>query len=121
MNTATLTATTAASASAGTTAGSAAGTASATRFPFTLPSRLLAVLRRFVAPTASGVQALDKSATAWIARPLGRTVTCETGTLWLAFDHEPVDIILEAGQSHRCTKASRLSIHALTAARMSVA
>lgn len=95
--------------------------ATATRFPFTLPSCLLGALQRTLAPATSGVHGLGKGATTWIARPLGRTVTCETGTLWLTFDNEPADIILEAGQSHRCDKASRLSIHALAAARMSVA
>jgi hypothetical protein len=30
-------------------------------------------------------------------------------------------VILDAGQSHHCTKASKLAIHALAAARVSVA
>lgn len=93
----------------------------AARFHFTLPSGLLAVLQRVaVTPAAPGERQLDKNATAWIARPLGRTVSCEAGTLWLTFDGEPQDLILEAGQSHRCNKASKLCIHALTAARVSV-
>ena len=73
------------------------------------------------APAATVAGALDKGATAWITRPRGRTVTCETGTLWLTFDNESQDVILEAGQSHRCVKASKLSIHALAAAQVSVA
>ena len=102
MNTATLAATTA-------------------RFHFTLPAGLLAVLQRAVAPAAPVAGALDKGATTWITRPLGRTVTCETGTLWLTFDNKSQDVILEAGQSHRCVKASKLAIHALAAAQVSVA
>ena len=105
------------------TASFAANTA-ATRFHFTLPAGLLAVLQRAAAPAAPAALAgrqLAKNATTWIARPLGRTVTCETGTLWLTFDNESLDVILEAGQSHRCAKGSKLAIHALATARLSVA
>ena len=90
------------------TASFAANTA-ATRFHFTLPAGLLAVLQRAAAPAAPAALAgrqLEKNATTWIARPLGRTITCATGTLWLIFDNELADVILEAGESHRCAKAS---------------
>lgn len=94
----------------------------ATRFHFTLPAGLLALLQHAVAaPAASTVQELEKNATVWITRPLGRTVTCEAGTLWLTFDNEAQDVILEVGQSHRCAKASKLAIHALAAAHICVA
>jgi hypothetical protein len=85
-----------------------------------LPSGLLRLIGRAVAPAAPKLSRLDKGATAWIARPQGQTVTCEAGTLWLTFDNEPQDVILEAGQSHHCTSASRLGIHALAAALLSV-
>jgi len=65
---------------------------------------------------ASAPRALRKGATDWVRRPRGHRVSCESGTLWLTFDGEPVDIVLEAGESHLCTKASPLSIHALSAA-----
>jgi hypothetical protein len=81
---------------------------------------VLAVLHRAVAAPAAA-RSLEKNATTWIARPLGRTITCETGTLWLTFDNESADVILEAGQSHRCAKGSKLAIHALSDARVSVA
>lgn len=96
-------------------------TFAANRFHFTLPAGLLATLRRDVAaPAAPATQRLEKDATTWIARPHGRTVTCETGTLWLTFDNEALDVILESGKSHHCTKTSKLAIHALAAARLSV-
>jgi hypothetical protein len=98
----------------------AATLAATARFHFTRPITLLAVLQRAVAAPAAA-RPLERNATTWIARPLGRTVTCETGTLWLTFDNEPTDVILEAGQSHCCAKASKLAIHALSAARISVA
>ena len=100
-------------------------TLAATRLHFTLPAGLLALLQHAVAapaaPAALAGRQLAKNATTWIARPLGRTVTCETGTLWLTFDNESLDVILEAGQSHRCAKGSKLAIHALATARLSVA
>jgi hypothetical protein len=92
----------------------------AARFHFTLPAGLMAALKRTVAPAAPAARVLERDATTWISHPLGRTVRCETGTLWLTFDNEPLDVILEAGQSHRCVKASKLAIHALAAARVSV-
>lgn len=91
----------------------------AARFHFTLPAAVLAVLQRALADPVTD-RSLEKNATTWIARPLGRTINCETGTLWLTFDNETTDVILEAGQSHRCASASKLAIHALSAARVSV-
>jgi hypothetical protein len=64
---------------------------------------------------------MDAGRTLWIARPLGREVTCERGTLWLTFDGQQRDIVLEAGQSIRCDSQSRLAIHALRDATASVA
>jgi hypothetical protein len=64
---------------------------------------------------------LDAGRTLWIARPLDLEVTCERGTLWLAFDGQQRDIILEAGRSFRCDSESRLSIHALRDTTLSVA
>ena len=81
----------------------------------------ISLLQRWAKPSATPApQRLNKGATTWIAQPLGRTIRCEAGTLWLTFDGEPLDLILEAGQSHRCDKASKLGIHAMTAARVSV-
>ena len=98
--------------------------AAAARFHFTLPPGLLALLTRAAAtsaPAQSVVWELDAGANTWIVQPLGRTITCEAGTLWLTFDNEPQDVILEAGQSHRCAKGSKLLIHALASARLSLA
>ncbi len=91
------------------------------QFRFTLPARLTSMFKRIGAAealTANSCLGLDQGATRWIDYPMGRTVTCEVGTLWLTFDNEPADVILEAGQSHRCAKASKLAIHGLSAARV---
>jgi hypothetical protein len=61
---------------------------------------------------------LARAATHWVARPRGQVVTCEAGTLWLTFDGERRDIVLDAGESHRCDSDARLAIHALAAARV---
>lgn len=57
---------------------------------------------------------LKQGATTWVGKPLGRRVTCDSGTLWLCFDGEPQDIVLEPGESHLCATRSALSIHALS-------
>jgi len=64
---------------------------------------------------------LARGATAWVEQPLGREVRCDSGTLWLTFDREPQDLILEAGESHHCEHSSRLAIHAMSAAVARVA
>ena len=71
---------------------------------------------QFVTP-----RCVDAGRTLWIARPLGRDVTCERGTLWLAFDGQQRDIILDAGQSFHGDCQSRLSIHALSDSTVCVA
>jgi hypothetical protein len=90
--------------------------------PTTVLERLLAALRRRTHrafnPPAPWRLAAD--ATLWIERPLGRTVRCERGTLWLTFDGEPQDLFLGPGQSLSCTLASRLGIHAMSAARFTL-
>lgn len=101
----------------------AAHRAFATRPQPTLPTGLLALFKRAqatAAPAVSGVRKLQAGASVRIARPMGSTVFCEAGTLWLTFDNEPQDLIVEAGQSYHCTMASGLLIHALGNARLSV-
>jgi hypothetical protein len=63
---------------------------------------------------------LEHSAIHPIDRPLGRTITCESGALWLTFDNTPCDVVLEAGESHRCSAANRLLIQALQGSRVRV-
>ena len=53
--------------------------------------------------------------TLWVSQPYGCHVECTEGTLWLTFDGEQQDLILERGESHTCTKKSRLAIHAIAA------
>ena len=64
---------------------------------------------------------LDKGRTFWVEQPMLRDIHCLEGTLWLTQDGVGKDIILEAGESHRCDSASRLAIHALDAGRFTLA
>jgi hypothetical protein len=62
----------------------------------------------------ASTEPLSPGATRWVDEPLGRRVTCESGVLWLCFDGEPQDIVLEPGDTHLSTQRSALSIHALS-------
>ena len=45
--------------------------------------------------------------------PLGLTLRCTRGCLWLTQDGQAQDVVLEAGQHHACTTGSRLLVDAL--------
>ena len=77
-------------------------------------------LGRHTRPIESTVP-LTKGATSWVDQPLGRRVNCHSGVLWLCFDGEPRDIVLEPGETHLCTQRSALSIHALSASLLQLA
>lgn len=64
--------------------------------------------------------ALERNAIHPIDRPLGRTITCESGALWLTFDNTLCDVVLEAGESQHCATDNRLLIQALQGARVRV-
>ena len=93
----------------------AATRATAPASPPLLPV-VMAWLHRVTLPTrqpADQSLLLERGARHWVRRPLGRTVTCESGTLWLTFDHTPLDTVLEAGESHLCTANTALLVYAL--------
>jgi hypothetical protein len=71
-------------------------------------------------PAPPRPQPLQAGVTAWVMRPFGQTISCTDGTLSLSFAGEGTVVVLHAGQSHCCTKASRLAIHALTDAAVRV-
>jgi hypothetical protein len=85
-----------------------------------LAARVHGLVRRANAARAPQALALEKNAIHPIAHPLGRTVTCESGALWLTFDNTPPDVVLEAGESFTCTNQNRLLIQALQGARLRV-
>ena len=60
-------------------------------------------------------QTVDRDQTFALARTRGHSIACESGILWLTFDGDPRDIVLEPGQSQVCDSDGRLLVHALTA------
>lgn len=90
----------------------------ASRGPDLFARIMATLLERVGTAQATVVLPLARGSTHWVRRPLGREIHCEAGTIWLAYDGEPQDIILESGQSHRCRCASPLSIHALANSRL---
>jgi hypothetical protein len=69
-----------------------------------------------VGTTLEAATVLRRHRTLWIARPLGLLVRCDSGTLWLVFDGDPADVVLEAGEEWVCRNDTTLSIHAMTSA-----
>ena len=55
-----------------------------------------------------------------ISHALGRVVVCERGCLWLTFDGDPRDVIVRAGQQHRCDRDTRMTIEALEVTQLQV-
>jgi hypothetical protein len=95
--------------------------------PLPLPAMLLqtavARVRGLVRPAqvrTGQSLALETNALHRVRRPLGRTITCESGTLWLTFDNSLHDLVLEAGESHACGVGTRLLIQALQGSRLHV-
>lgn len=70
-------------------------------------------IRRAAEPPGVQSYPLVATHTWWLTQPRGRTVYCERGRLWLTFDGECVDIVLEAGQAHHCRSNARLGVHAM--------
>lgn len=91
--------------------------------PSSRPPSVGGWLQRLVRPAQrEGGQSLALARTALhrVRKPLGCTVTCDAGTLWLTFDYTQSDLVLEAGESHRCLLDSPLLIQALQASRLHI-
>jgi hypothetical protein len=69
------------------------------------PPQIPARARRHVAMT--------KAAILTVERPLGASVSCLRGSLWITHDGEPKDIVLEAGASYESDRATRMLVYAL--------
>ncbi len=86
---------------------------------YLLPLRnFLAYLRKPSAPSrpvATSVHALHKSEIMALPRPAQRRIVCTEGCVWLTHDGWPEDIVLEVGESHLCTKSSRLLVYGMQA------
>jgi hypothetical protein len=81
--------------------------------PFRFGRRPIA--RRMEHLVHSDVRRLTRDAVLRVERPLGRTVRCVDGCVWITFDGDRRDVILDAGSEHRCDRGTALMIQALGA------
>jgi hypothetical protein len=77
-----------------------------------------AITRRPGASAGPSSQLLHKNATLDVRNPMGVTVECIYGSLWLTHDGDCKDIILEAGQRYSSATRARLLVHALDTAQV---
>ena len=77
-----------------------------------------ATTHRPVASAGPSSQLLHKTATLVVRNPMGVTVECIRGSLWLTHDGDCKDIILEAGQRYSSATRARLLVHALDTAQV---
>jgi len=82
--------------------------------------RTAAPATRSATRTASQAQTLPECRFIRVLRPLGRDVHCDSGSLWVTFDGDRRDVILVAGQAHRCDRNTRLIVQALEEARLRI-
>jgi hypothetical protein len=64
---------------------------------------------------ADAAIALGKDEIARVEHPLGVTISCRSGRVWLTNDRDRKDVVLDAGESHVCDRDSRLTMQALRA------
>lgn len=69
---------------------------------------------------AAAARPLARGRSLALARPQGRLVRCDRGCIWLTHDGDPRDIVLAAGEAHRCDRDAPLIVHALDDARVYV-
>jgi hypothetical protein len=74
-----------------------------------------------VVPATQGPLTIDKGATLVVERPLGTEVTCVSGSLWITHDGDVKDILIEAGDTYRSDRFSRMLVHGLGASTALVA
>lgn len=77
-----------------------------------------ATTRRPVASAGPSSQLLHKNATLVVRNPMGVTVECIQGSLWLTHGGDCKDIILEAGQRYSSATRGRPLVHALDTAQV---
>lgn len=94
--------------------------------PMPLGARIRQIFRRLrrrlaataaPAPVASVVLSLQREQLHSVRHPQGREVRCLEGRLWLTFEHCPVDVFLDPGDSLHCGTHQGLLIQALKPAR----
>ena len=93
--------------------------------PLSLPSTLRLSRRPHPAASArpatgTGTWVLPRGTLHGITGPRGWRIECIAGRAWITHDHDPRDIILEAGESHTCDRPERVIVQALEALTLRV-
>jgi hypothetical protein len=73
-----------------------------------------------IAAASEGLCTLDRGATLVVAQPANATADCLYGIVWITHDGDPKDVIISAGHSYASERASRMLVHAVEAATVSV-
>jgi hypothetical protein len=82
------------------------------------------VAARRITCAVQGPMTIDKGATLVIERASGASgasVACVSGSLWITHDGDVKDIFIEAGDTYRSDRASRMLVHGLAASLALVA
>jgi hypothetical protein len=75
------------------------------------------------APQASAcvtAHRLPRGRTLVIDKAMDQIVMCQSGCVWITYDHDPMDRIVEAGEQHRGCSHSRMLVHAVSDVRLTV-
>ena len=73
-----------------------------------------------VTGTRRAVHEIAKCETVAISQPHGVMIECLEGSVWLTLDHDPRDVVLDAGQSFQVDSKQRLLVHGLDDARVRI-
>jgi hypothetical protein len=77
------------------------------------PSFLTGMQRGPVAISDVAAHKLPPDGVLRFERPLGQTVHCLEGSLWITLDGDCRDVVMEAGAKHRCDRNTTLTVQAL--------
>lgn len=64
---------------------------------------------------------LAQGQTLVIDNALGQVVICQSGCVWITYDRQPMDSIVQAGEAHQGCSQSRMLVHAVSDVRLTVA
>ena len=82
--------------------------------------RQRAVPQRKVDVALATSQILGKGATLVLPQPLGHTIDCLSGAVWITHDGDIKDVILERGNSYRAERPARMLVFAISEAQLSL-
>ena len=72
------------------------------------------------APASSIAHRLPQGQTLVIDKPLDQLVMCQDGCVWITYDNDPMDRIVEAGEHHQGCGHSRMLVHAVSDVHLTI-